>query len=209
MDSGCLSIRTLYPLRFNPFNLCQFLFWRWISSEDPSHCHKWSTRYNPAKLCLVRFFLQYAQELLSTFSTSIGEVALIPATGGVFTVDLTHSSPLPATEESPAVGSERSVMSTTRLWDRKVHGGFPGKYDRSVHHSGKTLPHPSLFFPLSISPANPTPFLGVFVLVTCLLTIFASSLKFWFNPTKCNLFFPSHYSRISSVLPFLLPTPPF
>jgi hypothetical protein len=31
---------------------------------------------------------QFAQELLSTFSTTIGEVALIPATGGIFTVEL-------------------------------------------------------------------------------------------------------------------------
>ncbi|KAK3082393.1 hypothetical protein LTR53_020421, partial [Teratosphaeriaceae sp. CCFEE 6253] len=32
----------------------------------------------------------FAQELLSTFGTDIGEIALIPATGGIFTVHLTH-----------------------------------------------------------------------------------------------------------------------
>jgi hypothetical protein len=31
---------------------------------------------------------QFAQELLSTFETAIGEVALTPATGGLFTVEL-------------------------------------------------------------------------------------------------------------------------
>jgi len=36
--------------------------------------------------------LQFGQELLSTFSTQIGEVALIPATGGLFTVELVERS---------------------------------------------------------------------------------------------------------------------
>jgi predicted Rdx family selenoprotein len=31
---------------------------------------------------------QFGQELLSTFGTQIGEIALIPATGGLFTVEL-------------------------------------------------------------------------------------------------------------------------
>jgi hypothetical protein len=34
----------------------------------------------------------FGQELLSTFGTQIGEVALIPATGGLFTVELVRSS---------------------------------------------------------------------------------------------------------------------
>ncbi|EFQ28561.1 selT/selW/selH selenoprotein domain-containing protein [Colletotrichum graminicola] len=55
----------------------------------------------------------FAQELLSTFSTSIGEVALQPSTGGTFVVTLTH---LPAGAET---------ASTTVLWDRKIEGGFP------------------------------------------------------------------------------------
>ncbi|GKT43892.1 uncharacterized protein ColSpa_04073 [Colletotrichum spaethianum] len=59
------------------------------------------------------FDSQFAQELLSTFSTSIGEVALQPSTGGTFTVTLTH---LPAGAET---------TSTTILWDRKTEGGFP------------------------------------------------------------------------------------
>lgn len=44
-----------------------------------------------------------AQELLTTFSDDLAEVALVPATGGVFRI---------------AVGSET-------IWNRKVDGGFP------------------------------------------------------------------------------------
>jgi hypothetical protein len=33
---------------------------------------------------------QFGQELLSTFGTQIGEIALIPATGGLFQVELVH-----------------------------------------------------------------------------------------------------------------------
>lgn len=44
-----------------------------------------------------------AQELLTTFATELGEVALIPGTGGVFRI---------------AVGDEL-------LWDRGRDGGFP------------------------------------------------------------------------------------
>ena len=59
----------------------------------------------------------FGQELLSTFSTTIGEVALIPATGGVFTVVLTH-------ESGPAQG-EAGQVHEVLLWDRKSEGGFP------------------------------------------------------------------------------------
>ena len=44
-----------------------------------------------------------AQELLSTFSTDLGEVALQPGTGGVFQVS----------------------CDGELLWDRKRDGGFP------------------------------------------------------------------------------------
>jgi selenoprotein W-related protein len=44
-----------------------------------------------------------AQELLSTFAEDLGEVALIPGTGGVFTITL---------DGAP-------------IWDRKAQGGFP------------------------------------------------------------------------------------
>lgn len=57
----------------------------------------------------------YAQELLSTFSTVIGEIALIPATGGVFTVSLTYQ-----TQEQERDKEMQHVL----LWDRKTQG-FP------------------------------------------------------------------------------------
>ena len=37
--------------------------------------------------------IQFGQELLSTFGTQIGEIALIPATGGLFTVELVRLVP--------------------------------------------------------------------------------------------------------------------
>ncbi|QPC73706.1 hypothetical protein HYE68_004458 [Fusarium pseudograminearum] len=55
----------------------------------------------------------YAQELLSTFSTGLGEVALQPSTGGTFIVSITHQAP----------GAE--TASTKILWDRREDGGFP------------------------------------------------------------------------------------
>jgi selT/selW/selH-like putative selenoprotein len=58
----------------------------------------------------------FAQELLSTFGGSLGEVALIPATGGLFTVHLTYK---PVGEGSDV--QSREVL----LWDRKAEGGFP------------------------------------------------------------------------------------
>jgi selenoprotein W-related protein len=45
----------------------------------------------------------YAQELLSTFAEEVGEVVLIPTTGGVFMV----------------------VCDGTLVWDRKAMDGFP------------------------------------------------------------------------------------
>ncbi len=45
-----------------------------------------------------------AQELLQTFSDSLGEVGLIPGTGGVFEIRLDGAL----------------------LWERKRDGGFPG-----------------------------------------------------------------------------------
>jgi len=44
-----------------------------------------------------------AQELLSTFGTELGEVVLVPGTGGVFTI----------------------TCDGRLIWDRKRDGGFP------------------------------------------------------------------------------------
>ncbi|KAJ5688641.1 hypothetical protein N7462_003033 [Penicillium macrosclerotiorum] len=62
----------------------------------------------------------FAQELLSTFSTDLGEVALVPRTGGVFTVTIWHARP------SSTAGTIET--QETLLWDRKRDGGFPGAY---------------------------------------------------------------------------------
>ncbi|CAF9909252.1 MAG: hypothetical protein ALECFALPRED_005428 [Alectoria fallacina] len=64
----------------------------------------------------------FAQELLSTFSTSLGEVSLIPATGGVFTVDIVCAS---AQSDLEVANGQRPTTQTTRLWDRRAEGGFP------------------------------------------------------------------------------------
>ncbi|EGP92187.1 uncharacterized protein MYCGRDRAFT_18835, partial [Zymoseptoria tritici IPO323] len=60
----------------------------------------------------------YAQELLSTFGTTIGEVALIPATGGLFTVRLTYAV---GSAESDGQARAEEVL----IWDRKAESGFP------------------------------------------------------------------------------------
>jgi predicted Rdx family selenoprotein len=60
---------------------------------------------------------QFAQELLSTFGTALGEVALQPSTGGTFIVSL-YSSDFP-------IKNDIQVHHHV-LWDRKVEGGFPG-----------------------------------------------------------------------------------
>ena len=57
----------------------------------------------------------FAQELLSTFSTSLGEVALIPSKGGTFTIEITVFSANPQLKEA----------SKKMLWDRASNGGFP------------------------------------------------------------------------------------
>ena len=55
----------------------------------------------------------FGQELLSTFGTTIGEIALIPATGGLFTVYLTHKP------------EDTTEVQEVLIWDRKAEGGFP------------------------------------------------------------------------------------
>lgn len=90
---------------------------------------------------MVLIWKQFAQELLSTFSTQLGEVALVPATGGVFTVTMYHSSSSTSSstsagtaqgEEVPVAvagtgnGNEEEDITEIILWDRKTNGGFPG-----------------------------------------------------------------------------------
>ncbi|KAI9707490.1 MAG: hypothetical protein M1836_000451 [Candelina mexicana] len=63
----------------------------------------------------------FAQELLSTFSTGLGEVALVPGTGGIFIVDITHET----STTTAANGEITTHWRNQILWDRKVEGGFP------------------------------------------------------------------------------------
>jgi predicted Rdx family selenoprotein len=63
----------------------------------------------------------FGQELLSTFGTTIGEIALIPATGGIFTVNLTYKP-----QEEVARSGDDVQATTVLLWDRKAEEGFPG-----------------------------------------------------------------------------------
>lgn len=86
----------------------------------------------------------FAQELLSTFSTSLGEVALIPSTGGVFTVDISFSATSGQGLESSSIAHE--TVATRTLWDRKTDGGFPEtkelkKRVRDIIDPGRDLGH--------------------------------------------------------------------
>ncbi|KAF3769605.1 hypothetical protein M406DRAFT_58876 [Cryphonectria parasitica EP155] len=81
----------------------------------------------------------FAQELLSTFSTSLGEVALQPSTGGTFVVEIFHQVP----SSSP---SAASTVQNRILWDRKADGGFPETKElkrrvRDVIEPGRDLGH--------------------------------------------------------------------
>ena len=59
------------------------------------------------------------QELLSTFATSLGEVSLLPSTGGTFQIHLLYLPPVEHQEHTNE--GAREVC----LWDRKADGGFP------------------------------------------------------------------------------------
>ncbi|KAF2719148.1 seleno protein domain-containing protein [Polychaeton citri CBS 116435] len=69
----------------------------------------------------------FAQELMSTFGNSIGEVALIPATGGVFQVHLTYRPPQGQSTDGVSQDDETTLVQPEKIliWDRKSEGGFP------------------------------------------------------------------------------------
>ncbi|TWU73624.1 hypothetical protein ED733_002382 [Metarhizium rileyi] len=76
----------------------------------------------------------FAQELLSTFSTSLGEVSLQPSTGGAFIVTIHHQP------------DQAQQTVSTVLWDRKAEGGFPETKElkrrvRDVIEPGRHLGH--------------------------------------------------------------------
>ena len=63
-----------------------------------------------------------AQELLSTFSTELGEVVLVPGTGGIFTI----------------------TCDEQLIWERKRDGGFPdaAKLKMLQSYQAPSLPTP-------------------------------------------------------------------
>ncbi|KAI1393449.1 Rdx family-domain-containing protein [Hypoxylon trugodes] len=91
----------------------------------------------------------FAQELLSTFSTSLGEVALQPSTGGTFIVEIFFTSPTPPPESQPRDPSSTSPTPTIQqriLWNRKTDGGFPETKElkrrvRDTIEPGRNLGH--------------------------------------------------------------------
>ncbi|KOS18062.1 hypothetical protein ESCO_002398 [Escovopsis weberi] len=66
----------------------------------------------------------FAQELLSTFSLSIGEVALQPSTGGTFIITLYTGAQEPKESREPKESQEPQGCAKV-IWDRKTDGGFP------------------------------------------------------------------------------------
>ncbi|KXJ94718.1 Rdx family-domain-containing protein [Microdochium bolleyi] len=102
----------------------------------------------------------FAQELLSTFSTALGEVALQPSTGGTFVVEIAYtaeqasasapSAPPAASTPSDAAGG--LAVQHRVLWDRKVDGGFPETKElkrrvRDVIEPGRNLGHVDREYP--------------------------------------------------------------
>ncbi|KAL2129086.1 hypothetical protein VTI74DRAFT_8264 [Chaetomium olivicolor] len=100
----------------------------------------------------------YAQELLQTFSTSLGEVALQPSTGGVFVVTI-HTTTTTTTGASAAATDQPAIATPTVgeavarvLWDRKTDGGFPETKElkrrvRDVIEPGRDLGHVDREYP--------------------------------------------------------------
>ncbi|KAI9849682.1 MAG: 3',5'-cyclic-nucleotide phosphodiesterase [Sclerophora amabilis] len=110
---------------------------------------------------------EFAQELLSTFSTALGEVALIPATGGTFVVEIEwrvlgsvtsgggggggggNEEDEDGSGKGGGGGGGGGVGTTSEkktLWDRKVESGFPETKElkrrvRDVIEPGRDLGH--------------------------------------------------------------------
>ncbi|KAI0460676.1 hypothetical protein F5B21DRAFT_452838 [Xylaria acuta] len=109
-----------------------------IPDQRPPSAHasaSASASTSPLPRVTIRFCTQckwmlraayFAQELLSTFSTSLGEVALQPATGGIFVVEIYYADPAASTATATTTQADPSPMVQRRvLWDRRAEGGFP------------------------------------------------------------------------------------
>jgi selenoprotein W-related protein len=68
-----------------------------------------------------------AQELLTSFPADLGEVALVPGTGGVFTDAAVRRGPRrePPDASGAAAPGGCGRLDDDVLWDRKEQGGFP------------------------------------------------------------------------------------
>ena len=57
----------------------------------------------------------------------MGEIALVPVTGGIFTITMTHVAGKPTDGTTQSVSPSDSSVNVTEtvLWDRKIDGGFP------------------------------------------------------------------------------------
>ncbi|KAH9863247.1 hypothetical protein IAQ61_009524 [Plenodomus lingam] len=76
----------------------------------------------------------FGQELLSTFGTQIGEIALIPCTGGLFEVELMYcvdgegrggEGEGEVESKGTSKGEDKIQVKKVLIWDRKAEGGFP------------------------------------------------------------------------------------
>ncbi|KAI2642532.1 Rdx family-domain-containing protein [Xylaria nigripes] len=124
-----------------------------------------STLPSPLPRITIRFCTQckwmlraayFAQELLSTFSVALGEVALQPATGGVFVVEIYHAETgsKTATSSDATSADPNPTIQRRVLWDRKIDGGFPEtkelkrrvrdviEPDRNLGHVDRDYPRP-------------------------------------------------------------------
>ncbi|KAI0867864.1 hypothetical protein GGS24DRAFT_495009 [Hypoxylon argillaceum] len=95
----------------------------------------------------------FAQELLSTFSTSLGEVALQPATGGIFVIEIHYTDPT-STASQP---DSNPTVQHRLLWDRKRDGGFPETKElkrrvRDAIEPGRNLGHVDRDYPRQQQP---------------------------------------------------------
>ncbi|KAI0431443.1 Rdx family-domain-containing protein [Xylaria sp. FL1042] len=121
----------------------------------------------PLPRVIIRFCTQckwmlraayFAQELLSTFSTSLGEVALQPATGGIFVVEIYYADS--SVQVATGTDDNNTTTPTTQrrvLWDRKVDGGFPETKElkrrvRDVIEPGRNLGHVDRDYPKQPQP---------------------------------------------------------
>jgi len=97
----------------------------------------------------------FAQELISTFSTALGEVALQPSTGGTFIVEIFYAPSKPTTDGEDNIEVQHHV-----LWDRKAEGGFPETKElkrrvRDIIEPGRDLGHVD-GKKHSVNPTTPT-----------------------------------------------------